>query len=135
VVAVVVDTSALVAVLLREPDADRFDYALANASVRVMSAVTRVELSFVVEGRYGDLGRRDVQALLRVMPIEIVVVTAQHAEVAIEAFRRYGKGRHRAGLNIGDCFAYALAKATNLPLLYKGADFARTDIRSALPAG
>ena len=129
----VVDTSALVAILFREPDADRFDRALADAPVRLLSAVTRVELSFVVEGRKGGDGRADLELLLRVAAFDVVAVTPQHAQVAIDAFRRFGKGRNLAGLNIGDCFSYALATAAALPLLYKGNDFVHTDVRSALP--
>lgn len=128
----VVDTSAIVAILPRESDAALFDRALAEAPLRVVSAVTRVELSFVMEGRKRDIGRADLERLLREVPIEIAAVTPSHAELAIEAFRRFGKGRHRAALNIGDCFSYALAMAMDLPLLFKGDDFIHTDIRSAL---
>jgi ribonuclease VapC len=128
----VVDTSALVAILLRERDTDRFSGRLEETPLRLMSAVTRVELSLVIEGRYGGPGRADLERLLRDTHIEIAAVTPQHADLAIEAFRRFGKGRHRAGLNVGDCFAYALAKATDLPLLFKGNDFVHTDINAAL---
>jgi ribonuclease VapC len=129
----VVDTSSIVAILLREPEADRFDRCLADASLRLMSAVTRVESSFVIEGRYGEAGKVDLEQLLTQARIEVAAVTVEQAEIAIEAFRRYGNGRHRARLNIGDCFSYALAKATGLPLLFKGGDFAQTDVRPALP--
>jgi ribonuclease VapC len=128
----IVDTSALVAILLREPDADRFSQAIAEASVRLMSAVTRVELSFVVENRKRLTGPEDIVRALRDARIEVAAVTPQQAEIAIEAFRRFGRGRHRARLNIGDCFSYALAKATNQPLLFKGNDFIHTDIPAAL---
>jgi len=131
----VVDTSALVAILLREPDANRFDRSLAEAPVRLMSAVTRVELSFVIEGRKREAGRADVERFLNDVHIEIAAVTPQQAEIAIEAFRRFGRGRHRAALNIGDCFSYALAKAIDHPLLFKGDDFIHTDIRPALSRG
>src|ERR1700761_12507 len=104
----VVDTSALVAVLLREPDAERFDQALAAAPLRLLSAVTRVELSFVIEGRKREAGRDDLERLLRDGAFEVEAVTPRQALIAIEAFRRFGKGRHRARLNIGDCFSYAL---------------------------
>ncbi len=130
----VVDTSALVAVLLREPEADEFSVALSCAPVRLLSAVTRVELSFVIEGRKREAGRADLERLLQVGGFDIVNVTPRHAEIAIEAFRRYGKGRHRAGLNIGDCFSYALAVAMDHELLFKGHDFIHTDIRPAVPA-
>ncbi|HZU91634.1 MAG TPA: type II toxin-antitoxin system VapC family toxin [Stellaceae bacterium] len=129
----VVDTSALIAILFAEPDAERFARALAGAPVRLISAVTRVELSFVVEGRKGETGRADLELLLRDGGFAIVGVTPQQAEIAIEAFRRFGRGRHRARLNIGDCFSYALAAASDHPLLFKGEDFRHTDIRPALP--
>jgi ribonuclease VapC len=129
----VVDTSALVAILFGEPDADRFVQALAAAPIRLLSAVTRVEVSFVVEGRKREAGRADLELLLRDGAFEIASVTPQQAQIAIEAFRRYGKGRHRAGLNIGDCFSYALAVATGDRLLFKGEDFAHTDVAAALP--
>jgi ribonuclease VapC len=128
----VVDTSALVAILLREPDADRYGRALAEAAVRMISVVSRVELACVIEGRKREAGRSDVERLLSDVPTDVVAATPQQAEIAIEAFRRYGRGRHRAALNIGDCFSYALAKSTDLPLLFKGDDFAQTDIRQAL---
>ena len=130
----VVDTSALVAILLGEPDAEQFARALSAAPVRLISAVTRVELSFVIEGRKGETGRADLDLLLRDGGFDIVSVTPQQATIAIDAFRRYGRGRHRAGLNIGDCFSYALAVATDHPLLFKGNDFIHTDLRAALPA-
>ena len=128
----VVDTSALVAILLGEPDAERFARALGGAPVRLLSAVTRVELSFVIEAK-GETGRADLELLLRDGGFDIVSVTPQQAEIAVGAFRRFGRGRHRARLNIGDCFAYALAVATDHTLLFKGDDFIHTDIRSALP--
>jgi ribonuclease VapC len=131
----VVDTSALIAILLREPEAAAFEHALERDPVRLISAVTRVELSFVVEGRKGNPGRLDLERLLQAGSFDIAGVTPVQADIAIEAFRRFGKGRHRASLNIGDCFAYALAAATGQKLLFKGDDFVHTDIRSALPAG
>src|SRR5271170_757217 len=128
----VVDTSAIIAVLLVEPEAAQFSRVLADTPRTLMSAVTRVELSFVAEGRKGSIGRAVLENFLRDSRIEVVAVSLRHAEIAIEAFRRFGRGRHRAALNIGDCFSYALAKATGLPLLFKGADFIHTDIQPAL---
>jgi ribonuclease VapC len=128
----VVDTSALAAILLGEADASAFAAAIEGATIRLMSAVTRVELSFVIEGKKGEAGRADLDRFLERADIEIVSVTPQHATLAVEAFRRFGKGRHRAGLNIGDCFSYALAVATGHPLLFKGDDFIHTDVRAAL---
>ncbi|MBN9511391.1 MAG: type II toxin-antitoxin system VapC family toxin [Alphaproteobacteria bacterium] len=129
----VVDTSALVAIPLREPDAARYDRCLADAPVRLRSAVTRGELACVIEGRKGPRGRVALETLLRAAEFEIAAVTPEQADLAISAFRRFGKGRHRAALNIGDCFSYALARATGHPLLFKGDDFVHTDVRSALP--
>ncbi len=129
----VVDTSALVAILLGEPDAEQFARALSAAPVRLISAVTRVELSFVIESRKGETGRADLELLLRDGGFDVVSVTPQQAMIATDAFRRYGSGRHRAALDIGDCFSYALAVATDHPLLFKGDDFVHTDLRPALP--
>ena len=128
----VVDTSAIVAILLDEPEAARFSDILGGHAQALMSAVTRVELSLVIEGRYGQPGRVDLEALLGQARIEVIPVSLHHADMAIEAFRRFCRGRHPAALNIGDCFSYALAKATDQPLLFKGGDFAQTDIRAAL---
>src|SRR5208282_6175337 len=112
----VVDTSALVAILFNEPEAERYAHALASASTRLVSAVTRVELAFVIEGRKGEAGRADLEKLMSAGEFEIVAVTAHQAMAAIDAFRRFGRGRHRAALNIGDCFAYALAAILDEPL-------------------
>jgi ribonuclease VapC len=131
VVSVVVDTSAIVAILFDEPEQERFAHLIEEAPLCLLSAASRVELTCVVEGRKGEVGRRDLDRFLARAPLEIVPVTPDQAELACEAFRRYGKGRHAAALNIGDCFAYALAKATGEPLLFKGADFPLTD---AVPA-
>ena len=90
-----------------------------------------LETSIVIEGRYGDEGARDFDLLMAKLVIEIVPLTSKQADLARKAYRRYGKGRNPAGLNFGDCFAYALAKDTGEPLLYKGDDFARTDITAA----
>lgn len=128
----VIDTSALVAILLREPDAATYAKAMDDTPLRLLSAVTRVELSFVIEGRKGEAGRIDLERLLNDGDVEVVAVTPQQAMIAIEAFRTFGKGRHKAGLNIGDCFSYALASATGHPLLFKGNDFVHTDIQTAL---
>jgi len=128
----VVDTSAIVAILFGESDASVYADALRQTPTRLISAVTRVELTFVVEGRKREEGRLDLERLLRSGEFEIVSVTPEHAFFAAESFRQFGKGRHPAGLNIGDAFSYALAKAINQPLLFKGTDFSQTDIRSAL---
>lgn len=128
----VIDTSAVVAILFGEADQRRYDEAIEAAQTRLISAVTRVELAFVVEGRKGEAGRDRLERFFRLAGLDVVAVTPHHAELAIEAFRRFGRGRHKAGLNIGDCFSYALAKATEFPLLFKGEDFRQTDIIPAL---
>ena len=127
----VLDTSAIVAILLNEPERRRFDRLIEKDSIRLLSAATLVEVALVIEGRKGDGGRIELDNFMWKAAITIVPVTAEHAEVAREAFRRYGKGRHKAALNFGDCFSYALAKSSGEPLLFKGADFAATDIESA----
>jgi ribonuclease VapC len=129
----VIDTSAVVAILFDEPDQRRYGEAIEAATVRLVSAVTRVELAFVIEGRKREAGRDRLERFLQLTGAEILAVTSQQAEIAVDAFRRFGRGRHRARLNIGDCFAYALAIATDDTLLFKGDDFIHTDIRPALP--
>jgi ribonuclease VapC len=129
----VIDTSAIVAILFDEPDQRRYGEAIEAATVRLVSAVTRVELAFVIEGRKREAGRERLERFFQLTGAEIVAVTPQQAEIAVDAFRRFGRGRHRASLNIGDCFSYALAAATDHALLFKGDDFSRTDIRPALP--
>jgi ribonuclease VapC len=128
----VVDSSALLAVLLQEPDAAAIALALKQGHPRRLSAANFVETSMVVEARNADAGIRELDTLLQRASIEIVAVDEQQARLAREAFRLYGKGRHKAGLNFGDCFAYALAKSLNEPLLCKGMDFCLTDIAVVL---
>jgi ribonuclease VapC len=124
----VIDSSVLIAILQNEPDAPDFASAIADSDIRLLSAANLVEASIVIERRNGDDGARDLDLLLYRTGIEIVSVDAEQAEAARVAWRRFGKSRHPAGLNFGDCFAYALAKVTGLPLLYKGSDFALTDL-------
>lgn len=131
----VIDSSAVVAILFEEDDNPLYSAAISAASVRLVSAVTRVELACVIEGRKREAGRQRLDRFFVLTGAETVAVTPDLAMTAIDAFRRFGKGRHRAALNIGDCFSYALAFATGEPLLFKGDDFTHTDIRSALPAG
>lgn len=127
-VGVVVDTSAAVAVILTEPGSDQLIDALESAGSRIMSAATRLELGIVVESRNGAYGADDVQRFLRDADVGVVEVDEDDAERALSAWRRYGKGRHPAGLNFGDCFVYALAERTGLPVLCVGDDFAATDL-------
>jgi ribonuclease VapC len=129
----VIDTSAIIAILNNEPERRLFGEAIENAETCIMSTASFVEASLVIESSRGYDGLRDFDLLVARAGIELAPVDAEQATLAREAFRRYGKGRHPAALNFGDCFSYALAKALDLPLLFKGADFARTDIESALP--
>ena len=128
----IVDTSAVVAILTDEPDASRFATAIMRAGMIAVSAATRVEMTMVLEGRGGAGAGANLDKLLADAGAEIVPFTAEHAALARDAWRRYGKGRHPAGLNLGDCFAYALAKSRNQPLLFKGDDFAQTDVKAAI---
>jgi ribonuclease VapC len=129
----VIDTSALVAVLLQESDADRVAQAIDAGSPRLLSAASLLEASIVIESRKGGAGGRELDLLVYRAGIEIVPVDQNQAETARAAWRRFGKGRHPAGLNYGDCFAYALARSRRLPLLFRGSDFSQTDI-DCLPA-
>lgn len=128
----VVDTSALVALLNMEPESARLAAALESDAVRLVSAATVVESSLVIESRYGSAGGRELDLLIAKAGLSVESVTREQADVAREAWRRYGKGRHSAGLNFGDCFSYALAKVTGEPLLFKGDDFTHTDLSAAL---
>ena len=128
----VIDTSALVAILLAEPEMTAFNEALDTAGSRLLSVASFVEASMVIDSRLGAEGLLDLDRFLARARIELVPVDAQQGWLGREAFRRYGKGRHPAGLNLGDCFAYALATATGQPLLYKGDDFSKTDIVAAV---
>jgi ribonuclease VapC len=124
----VVDTSALIALLNMEPESARLAVALESDPTRLVSAATVVEAGLVIESRFGSVGGRELDLLIAKAGLSIESVTADQADVAREAWRRYGKGRHSAGLNFGDCFSYALAKVTGEPLLFKGDDFIHTDI-------
>lgn len=128
---IVVDTSALVAVVLGEADAERHADVL-SASYAKVSTVTLVEAGIVVEARQGADATRDLQVLVDSVIDEVVAVGTDCATEAVAAWRRFGKGRHPAALNFGDCFSYALAHTEDLPLLYKGDDFTQTDIEAAL---
>lgn len=126
----VIDPSAILAILLNEPERRAFNEAIEAAETRFMSAATFVEVSMVIESRYGAEGLRDLDMFLEKAGIELAAVDPGQAHVARRAFSRFGKGRHRAGLNYGDCFSYALATVLGEPLLYKGEDFRHTDIPS-----
>jgi ribonuclease VapC len=130
---VIVDTSAIVAILRREPDADRYIDALGGAAAARMSAGTYLETAIVVDGNRDPVLSGRLDDLLSAVSMSVEPVSRPHADLAREAYRNFGKGSgHAAGLNFGDCFAYALARATGEPLLFKGDDFSHTDVTSAL---
>lgn len=124
----VVDGSALLAILLNEPDAHPIRAAFDHDDVRLMSAATLLEVSMVIEARKGGGGGRELDVLISRSKIEVVPVDEDQVDEARRAWRRFGRGRHAAGLNYGDLFSYALSRTTGEPLLYKGDDFARTDV-------
>ncbi len=128
----IVDTSALLAILFNEPDARRFAEALNAADVCRISAANLVEASIVIESQVRTSGGRQLDAIIRLYDVVIEPVTEEQAHIARQGFLDFGKGRHKAGLNFGDCFAYALARVTGERLLFKGDDFRRTDVQSAL---
>ena len=130
----IVDSSALLAILYREPDAARFEQVIATTANCRMSVANALEASMVVEGRGGIEAGDELDAFLQSSGIELAPVTEEHLVAARRAWRRFGKGNHAAALNFGDCFAHALAEATGEPLLFKGDGFSRTDIPSALSA-
>jgi ribonuclease VapC len=132
-VTIAVDTSALVAIVLGEPDAEAYLSILSsNAGDIEMSAATHVEASIVVTARQGSEADDDLTKLLSLLEIDVTPVDREQARAAIAAWRRFGKGHHPAALNFGDCFSYALAKTRGTALLYKGDDFMQTDVASAL---
>lgn len=128
----VVDTSALVAIILGEVDAERFALVLKGAVPIAVSVVSVVEATIVVEARSGPDATRDLVLLLDSIDAVRVDVDREQMDLAVGAWRRFGKGRHPAALNFGDCFSYALAAARAEPLLFKGRDFSQTDVASVL---
>jgi ribonuclease VapC len=128
---IAVDTSALLAILLDEPDKHTFRDILAEAPRKMVSAVSVLEAGIIITTRRGPKSLEALSELLERAEIEVVPFDSAQALLALDAFHAYGKGRHAAALNICDCAAYALAKGINVPLLYKGNDFAATDIAAA----
>ncbi len=130
---IVIDTSAFVAILNKEPERAAMLAAIAVVERRLVSAVTVLETRMVMRGRIGATGVADFNQMLEDMSAEIVAFDTAQANAAFDAFNIWGKGIHAAArLNFGDCISYALAKSLNVPLLYKGFDFAATDIKGAL---
>lgn len=128
----VIDTSALLAILFDEPGASQIESAIESDPVRLISAASVLESAIVVEVRVGEAGGRDLDLLIHKAAMEVVAVTPDQIDVARHAYRTFGKGRHPAGLNFGDCFSYALSRTSGERLLFKGEDFSRTDVASAL---
>ena len=127
----ILDTSVLSAIFFREPEGDHYVQMIHDSDRCSISAANFVELSMVIEGQLGPEAGRQLDIFFRRAEIVIEVVTVEQAHLARQAFLDFGKGRHPAQLNFGDCFAYALARATGEPLLFKGTDFSKTDIRKA----
>lgn len=128
----IVDTSALVAIILKETDYRPFLDKIMDAQASRLSAVSYMETSMVLLTRRGDTAIEELDQLLPETNIHVVPVDVNQSRLAVAAFRQYGKGRHPAALNFGDCFSYALAKDTGEPLLFKGTDFSKTDIEVAI---
>ncbi len=124
----VIDTSALLAILQNEPERRAFNEAIEAADTRAVSVATFVEASIVIEARYGAEGVRDLDLFIERAGIELIEVSVAEGRAARRAYSRYGKGHHAADLNFGDCFAYALATERGEPLLFKGTDFSKTDV-------
>lgn len=129
---IVVDSSALLAVFFDESEKDAFADVMTRADRPCIGAPNLLEASTIVEARQGAKGCRALDELNAALGLNVVAFASSHIEQAREAFRRFGKGRHRASLNFGDCCAYGLAKSLELPLLFKGNDFTLTDIKSAI---
>jgi ribonuclease VapC len=124
----VIDASALVAMLADGPEAERLEAAVEADPVRLMSTASYLETAIVIETRFGEAGGRELDLWLHRAGVDLVSVDVDQADAARVAYRLYGRGRHRAGLNYGDCVSYALAKVSGQPLLFKGDDFTHTDI-------
>jgi ribonuclease VapC len=124
----VTDTSALVAILQNEPERRKFNEAIEAAETRSMSTASFLETSMILESRFGADGVRDLDLFIAKAKISLIPVDEEQAHLARDGFRKYGKGRHPAGLNYGDCFSYALARSRDEPLLFKGEDFSKTDV-------
>jgi len=128
----VVDTSAVMAILLGEPETESFAKLLADTPKKMICAFNALECAIIIEAKKGEAGGRELDLLFHRARIEIIPFNSDQVELALAAWRKFGKGNHPGGLNIGDCCAYALAKYAGEPLLFKGNDFKQTDIESGL---
>jgi ribonuclease VapC len=128
----VVDTSALLAIVLAEPESALFLARLSASPQPLLSAANWLELGIVIDARKGPRWLPALDAFLNGLDVVVIPVNIRQGRIARDAYRQFGRGNHAAGLNFGDCFAYALAKERDLPLLFKGDDFARTDVRSVM---
>jgi ribonuclease VapC len=126
----VIDTSALIAILTSEPEVDAFLAAIDADQLRLVSAASVLESAIVLGNKYGDGGSHELDLLIAKVPLTVVPVDLDQLEWARHAFLRFGRRRHAAGLNFGDCFSYALSKSSGEPLLFKGVDFGRTDVQT-----
>lgn len=129
----VIDTSAIVAILTGEPEGGEMLDLIAAAGKRLMSAFSAVECAVVIESKKGPMGVRELDLFLHESGVEVVVMDLDQVALAREAYRRFGKGRHAAKLNLGACCSYALSPRSGEPLLFKGNDFTMTDVRPARP--
>jgi ribonuclease VapC len=127
--AIAIDTSAILAILLREENSEILHRQIISSKQRMISAVTMVEAAIVLENRFGSDGGRALENFIRDHKLEIVAVDADHSRAALLAYWRFGRGLHQARLNFGDCFSYALARVKGIPLVFQGGDFSRTDVR------
>lgn len=130
----VIDTSAILAILNNEPETHHFNELIVSSLVRLISAATYLETAIVVEARFGPQGVHNMKLFFSVAGLRIVPFDADQTKIAAKAYSKYGKGRHIAGLNFGDCFAYALSQFKREPLLFKGDDFVHTDVKSCVHA-
>ena len=128
----VIDSSAIAAILFNESEAEALELAIVDDLVRLVSVANLLEVAMIVESRLGEAGGRELDLWLQRIAAEAVPVDLEQTDMARRAWRRFGKGRHPANLNYGDCFAYALAMSRDEPLLFKGDDFGRTDVRRCI---
>lgn len=125
----VLDTSAVIAILQNEPDSDALVAAMANADIIRISAASIVDAGIIIHARFGDAGEMELDQFIHRLGISVIPVTPEQADIARTAYRKFGKGQDPAGLNFGDCFSYALSTSLHEPLLFTGNDFSKTDLQ------